>query len=60
MSDTAVTVSFVIDVDDVWVDPDEIAWYVKDTGPGLIHLERTVVTTADALEMARNWRRVPK
>jgi hypothetical protein len=52
-------VAFVVEKDDVWIDPDGVAWYVKSTDAlNGVHLQRTVTTDVDPRELVRKWRKM--
>lgn len=53
------TVTYTVDIriGDVWIDPDEVSWYVKGFHDDRVQLERTAVKTRPVRELARNWRR---
>lgn len=52
------TVSFEIKVGDVWVDSDNIAWYVKSYDAFKVYLERTVVDEVRPKSLVQNFREV--
>ncbi len=58
--DRPLTVSFEIIEGQVWIDPDEVSWYVRHIDGDTVHLDRTVVTEIKAMELVRKWRQVAK
>lgn len=53
MSDT-LKVEFEIKIDEVWVDPEGNAWYVKSVSDPVV-FERTLSASAPAKEVVRKW-----
>ncbi len=52
------TVTFTITPGEVWIDPDNVAWYARQIINGAVYLERTEGTNVDPKELVRTWRKM--
>lgn len=51
-------VSFAVKKGDVWISPDNVAWYVASVGTGNTVLERTVHETVPTRDLVRCYRQM--
>lgn len=49
-------VTFEVQTDQVWIDRDDVSWYVTSVGTRSVILERTVVETVPIRDLVRGYR----